>query len=265
MAAKIQAEKTPIKKTVISRRATLTVFAVFVMHAAMLTALANLTPPPMHRPEPPPPIAVRFVQIAPSKPIEQPTPKPEKPTQQKPKQPPKKLLEPKKVNVVKAPPKPVLKPMAVAKPTPVLSTNTTSKQKQDVTVPVVTTEESKSKPEPETQVATVQKAEPESKTDPKPLAPPAPVLVEGVSYIKPPRLSITERDLKGQARTIKLRINIGANGKVEAVQIVSSSGIAATDQKVANALKKATFTPHRVNGIAVPVYIIQPLELNLPN
>ena len=130
----------------------------------------------------------------------------------------------------------------------------------------MTTEETKSKPEPEAQLKT--KPEPDTESKPDTSAqqptPAAPVLVEGVSYIKPPRLNITERDLKGEARTVKLRITIGANGKVEAVQVVSSSGITSLDQKVASALKKATFTPHRINGVAVPVYTVQPFELNLP-
>ena len=258
MAAKIQAEKTPIKKAVITQRAMIIVFVVFIMHAAVLIALATLTPAPLHRPEPPKPIAVRFVQAIPPKPPQQDKPKPAQP-----KVPPKKI-PPKEVKVVKPQPKPVIKPKPVTKPKPVLSTTTTSTQKQEVVLPLVTTEETKSKPEPEAQA----KAKPESETETKPQqtkpTPSAPVLVEGVSYIKPPRLNITERDLKGEARTVKLRINIGASGKVDAVQVVSSSGITALDQKVANALKRATFTPHRINGVAVPVYTVQPFELNLP-
>ena len=258
MAAKIQAEKTPIKKAVITQRAMIIVFVVFIMHAAVLIALATLTPAPLHRPEPPKPIAVRFVQAIPPKPPQQDKPKPAQP-----KVPPKKI-SPKEVKVVKPQSKPVIKPKPATKPKPVLSTNTTSAQKQQVVLPLVTTEETKSKPEPEAQA----KAKPESETETKPQqtkpTPSAPVLVEGVSYIKPPRLNITERDLKGEGRTVKLRINIGASGKVDAVQVVSSSGITALDQKVANALKRATFTPHRINGVAVPVYTVQPFELNLP-
>ncbi len=256
MAAKIQAETTPIKKAAVSRRAIIIVLAVLILHAVMLTALATLTPTPLHRSEPPQPIAVRFVQVTPAKPIEPPKPKQDKPQQQKVL--PKKTVKPKEVNVVK--------PKPVPKPKPVLTTNTTSTHKQQVVLPLVTTEETKSKPEPEAQLKT--KPEPDTESKPDTSAqqptPAAPVLVEGVSYIKPPRLNITERDLKGEARTVKLRITIGANGKVEAVQVVSSSGITSLDQKVASALKKATFTPHRINGVAVPVYTVQPFELNLP-
>ena len=262
MAAKIQAETTPIKKAAVSRRAIIIVLAVLILHAVMLTALATLTPTPLHRSEPPQPIAVRFVQVTPAKPIEPPKPKQDKPQQQKVL--PKKTVKPKEVNVVK--PKPVPKPKPMLKPKPVLTTNTTSTHKQQVVLPLVTTEETKSKPEPEAQLKTKPEPDTESKPDTsaQQSTPAAPVLVEGVSYIKPPRLNITERDLKGEARTVKLRITIGANGKVEAVQVVSSSGITSLDQKVASALKKATFTPHRINGVAVPVYTVQPFELNLP-
>lgn len=260
MATKIQAEKTPVRKAVITQRATIIVLVVFILHAAVLAALATITPAPLHRPEPPKPIAVRFVQATPPKPTERPQP-------EKPKDLPQKPLAPKEVKVIKTPSKPVTPPKPAIQPKPVLSTTTVSKQKQQVILPTVTTEETKSKIVTDPQVTTPVKSEPEAKpdTEPKPSTSPAPILVEGVAYIKPPRLNITERDLKGQARTIKLKVNIGTNGKVEAVQIVSSSGINALDQKVANAVKKATFTPHRVNGIAVPVYIIQPLELNLPH
>ena len=272
MAAKIQAEKTPIKKAVMTRRAMIIVFAVFIMHAAVLIGLATLTPAPLHRPEPPKPIAVRFVQVTPAKPIEPPKPKQDKPQQQKVL--PKKTVKPKEVNVVK--PKPVPKPKPVLKPKSVLSTTATSNQKQQQALPASTLEETQrntekkteAKSEPKNETDTQAKAKPDTESKPDTSAqqstPSAPVLVEGVSYIKPPRLNITERDLKGEARTVKLRINIGANGKVDAVQVVSSSGITSLDQKVASALKKATFTPHRINGIAVPVYTVQPFELNLP-
>ncbi len=267
MAATIQAEKTPAKATAMQRRALVIVLVVLAAHVIVLAALATFSTKPLAQPEPPKPIAVRFVQVTPPKQPEPQKPKLEKPKPQKPKELPKKQVKPKDMKVVEVQPKP--KPASKPKTKPVLTTKTTSTQKQAVVLPALTDEEIKPKPEPETEV----KPKPESKTetkskpepDPTPLTPPAPILVEGVSYIKPPRLSITERDLKGQARTVKLKINIGKTGKVEAVQVVSSSGINALDQKVASALKKATFTPHRVNGVAIPVYTIQPFELNLPN
>ncbi len=256
MAATIQAEKTPAKATAMSRRALGIVVAVLVAHVIVLAALATFTPKPIPLLDQPKPIAVRFVEITPPKP-EQPTP-----PQPKPKELPKKPIKPKEVKVVKAQPK----PQPVPKPKPVLTTPTPSKQPQAVVAPVtpepivpepIMPQTPKPQPEPQPQ--------PRPQPKPEPVASNTPVLVEGVSYIKPPRLSVTERDLKGQARTVKLKITITTSGKVEAVQVVSSSGINALDQKVANALKRATFTPHRVNGVAVPSYTIQPFELNLPN
>lgn len=261
MAAPIQAEKTSAKAAWAFRRALGIVVAVVLAHAVLLAALTLFTPKPIPLLEQPKPIAVRFVEITPPKPEQPIPPKP------KPKELPKKTIKPKEVKVVKpeakpeAKPKP--KPKTVSKSQKVVNTKTASEQQQAKVTPI--NEEIKSKTEPETKTKTqAEETKAKAKPEPEKRSSSEPVLVEGVSYVKPPRLSITDRDLKGQARTIRLKINISTSGKVEAVQVVSSSGIAALDQKVANALKRATFTPHRVNGVAVPSYTIQPFELNLP-
>ena len=256
MTAMIQANTTSAKQNSTKSRAWGTIAVVLLAHVAVLAALATMKPMTLKMPETPKPVEVRFIQL------EQPKSKPPEPKPPKPEPKPK----PKEVKVVKQQPKPL------PKPKPMLATPTVSERPQPVIVPQpeplpepvkpvipepAPVPQPIAKPEPKPQSV----AKPEPK--PQPVLPTTPQLIEGVSYIRPPRLEISDIDLKGQARTVKLRISISANGKVDDVQVVSSSGLSTLDQKVARALKRATFTPHRVNGIAVPVYTIQPFELNL--
>lgn len=246
MTAMIQADTTSAKQNSTKPRAWGTIALVLLAHVAVLAALATMKPIPLKMPETPKPVEVRFIQL------EQPKPKPPEPKPPKPEPKPK----PKEVKVVKQQPKPL------PKPKPVLATPTVSERPQPVIAPQPEPLPEPVKPVvPEPAPVPQPVAKPEPK--PQPAPPTTPQLVEGVSYIRPPRLEISDSDLKGQARTVKLRISISASGKVDDVQVVSSSGLSTLDQKVARALKRATFTPHRVNGIAVPVYTIQPFELNL--
>ena len=248
MTAMIQADRTPAKKNPASPRVLGAVVIVLLAHVTVLAALATMKPMTLKLPETPKPVEVRFIQLEPPKPKPpQPEPKPE---------PPKPKPKPKEVKVVKQQPKPL------PKPKPVLTTSTVSERPQPVIAPQPEPLPEPIKPVvPEPAPVPQPVAKPEPK--PQPAPPTTPQLVEGVSYIRAPRLEISDSDLKGQARTVKLKISISASGKVDDVQVVSSSGLTALDQKVARALKRATFTPHRVNGIAVPVYTIQPFELNL--
>lgn len=246
MTAMIQADSTPAKKTPASPRILGAVVIVLVAHVAVLAALATMKPMTLNPPETPKPVEVRFIQL------EQPKPKPPKPEPPKPE--PKPKPKPKEVKVVKQQPKPL------PKPKPVLATPTVSERPQPVIAP-----QPEPLPEPIKPVVPEPAPVPQpiAKPEPKPAPPATPQLVEGVSYIRAPRLEISDTDLKGQSRTVKLRISISASGKVDDVQVVSSSGLTALDQKVSRALKRATFTPHRVDGVAVPVYTIQPFVLNL--
>lgn len=244
MTATIQANVTSVKK--LSYKALVIMLIVILAHISVLTLLATMKPMSIRVPEPPKPVEVRFVELTKPKP---PAPVPT---------PPKPQPKPKEVKVVAEQPKP--KPLP--KPKPILTTPTPSAQPQAV---VAATPEPEPKPEPPKPVEVPKPAPPPAppaKVAPTP-QPPAAQMIDGVSYIRPPRLQISDNDLKGQSRTVKLRISISATGKVEDIQVVSSSGLTPLDEKVARALRKAIFTPHRVDGVAVPVYTIQPFELNL--
>lgn len=244
MTATIQANVTSAKK--LSYKALVIMLIVILAHISVLTLLATMKPMSIRVPEPPKPVEVRFVELTKPKP---PAPVPT---------PPKPQPKPKEVKVVAEQPKP--KPLP--KPKPILTTPTPSAQPQAI---VAATPEPEPKPEPPKPVEVPKPTPPPAppaKVAPTP-QPPAAQMIDGVSYIRPPRLQISDNDLKGQSRTVKLRISISATGKVEDIQVVSSSGLTPLDEKVARALRKAIFTPHRVDGVAVPVYTIQPFELNL--
>lgn len=246
MTATTQADTAQARKMSTNPRALGTVAVVLAAHIVVLAALATMKPVTLHVPETPKAVEVRFIQLEQPKPKQPEPPKPE----------PKPKPEPQEVKVVKQQPKPL------PKPKPVLATPTVSEQPQPVIAPQPEPLPEPVKPvvpEPAPVVQPVVKPEPK----PQPVVPTTPQRIEGVSYIRPPRLEISDSDLKGQSRTVTLRITISASGKVEDIQVVSSSGLNALDQKVARALKRATFTPHRVNGVAVPAYTIQPFVLNL--
>lgn len=78
-----------------------------------------------------------------------------------------------------------------------------------------------------------------------------PPTIEEPSYIRPPRLNITDSDLKGQSRTMKLSFDITSKGKVENIEVLESTGLLDVDQKIINAMKRALFVPKKENGIGV--------------
>lgn len=87
--------------------------------------------------------------------------------------------------------------------------------------------------------------------------------IQNLDYIKPIKFSITERDLKGQARNIRLKVLVNEVGRVEDVTIIDSTGLPDLDSKIRNAMRKATFIPYKEKGVALPAYFKQSFTLNL--
>lgn len=224
------------------QRALVTVVVVVAAHAAILALLASMKPIKLQRIEPPKPIEVKFVQLAPPPPPPPPPPKP------------KPEPKPKEVKVVQQVPKP--KP----KPKPVIATKAESVQPQ-VVVPV--------QPEPPPKVdLTLEPPPPPPAPKPAPKPEPAqPKLVSSqqVSYIRQPKFEFDNDDLKHKARSIKLRLNVGADGKVENVQVIQSTGLPALDARLQRAWQKAVFSPYKENGVAIPTYQFQEFTLDLVN
>lgn len=226
-----------------NRRIAVTVGLVVAAHAAVLALLATMKPIEFKRIEPPKPIEVKFVHLAPPPPPPPPKPKPE------PKKP-----EPKEVKVVQPVPKPQPKPQ------PVIATKAVATQPQ-VVVPV--------QPDPPPVPVPVPAPAP-APQPPKPAVKPdivQPKLVSSqqVSYIRQPKFDFDNEDLKNKSRSIKLKLNVGADGKVENVEIVHSTGIAVLDSRLQKAWQKAVFTPYKENGVAIPTYQFQEFTLDLVN
>lgn len=222
------------------QRALVTVVVVVAAHAAVLALLASMKPIKLQRIEPPKPIEVKFVQLAPPPPPPPPKPKPEP--------------KPKEVKVVQPVPKPL------PKPKPVIATRAESVQPQ-VVVPV--------QPEPPPKVDLTPEPPPPPPA-PKPAPKPEPVqpkLVSSqqVSYIRQPKFEFDNDDLKHKARSIKLRLNVGSDGKVENVQVIQSTGLLALDARLQRAWQKAVFSPYKENGVAIPTYQFQEFTLDLVN
>ena len=87
--------------------------------------------------------------------------------------------------------------------------------------------------------------------------------IQNLDYIKPIKFSITELDLKGQARNIRLRVLVNELGRVDDVTIIDSTGLPDLDSKIRSAMRKATFIPYKEKGVALPAYFKQSFILNL--
>lgn len=233
---------TTVHKMTKSQRALVTVVVVVAAHAAVLALLATMKPIKLQRIEPPKPIEVKFVQLAP------PPPPPPPP---KPKPEPK----PKEVKVVQQMPKPL------PKPKPIIATAAVSTQPQ-----VVVAEQPEPPPkvdltpEPPPQPAVVKQAPKQPE-----IVQPKLVSSQQVVYIRKPNFEFDNDDLKQKARSIKLRLNVGADGKVDNVQVVQSTGLPALDARLQRAWQKAIFSPYKENGVAIPTYQFQEFTLDLVN
>lgn len=225
-----------------SQRALVTVVVVVAAHAAVLALLATMKPIKLQRIEPPKPIEVKFVQLAP------PPPPPPPP---KPKPEPK----PKEVKVVQQMPKPLPKP----KPKPVIATTTVS-DKPQVVIPEQPIPQPKQKEEPVIEQR-VEKIEAEKVEVAKPKALP---VVDAIYFIKQPDFDFdNDSDLLGKPRTITLRFTVGADGKPKDISVIQGTGLSALDRKVKSALSKATLKAKRIDGVAVEAVATVPFELKL--
>ncbi|AXI01534.1 energy transducer TonB [Aquirhabdus parva] len=216
-----------------SKRTMVIVALVVVAHGLILLGLAlvrstiNVVPAQT--------IAVRMVAIVP----EQPKPVPPKP-----------VVKPKEVPIVKALPKP--------KPLPILVAPKTAKS--PVSVPPV--EKAIEKPmdnPPPVVAAPPVPAAPPQKEEPAP-----PKMVEGVAYLKQPEPIYPDaaRASGDTGKTI-VRALINVNGLVDDVSVKKTSGSALLDRAAMQAVKKARFKPYRENGVAQAVYTLIPIEFNL--
>ncbi len=94
---------------------------------------------------------------------------------------------------------------------------------------------------------------------------PAPVSVEAAPrYGFCPRPTYPKRALeRGWSGTVSFNVLVGADGKVLDLTLHASSGYRVLDRAAQKAIRSWTFTPARINGVAVEGHVLVPFEFVL--
>ena len=104
------------------------------------------------------------------------------------------------------------------------------------------------------QVATNAIAQPSSQT----VVPP---MVESVEYVRPPApVYPRESSRRREHGTVVLRVLVDSQGKPARIQVERSSGYERLDIAARQAVEKALFQPHEVNGVAQAAQVLIPIE-----
>jgi protein TonB len=97
-----------------------------------------------------------------------------------------------------------------------------------------------------------------SQPQPQSVAPP---LVEEIDYVRAPApVYPRESTRKRERGTVLLRVLVDALGHPSQIQIERSSGFDRLDNAAREAVGKALFRPHEVNGVAQPAQVLIPIE-----
>ena len=89
----------------------------------------------------------------------------------------------------------------------------------------------------------------------------APPVVEAVEYVRAPApVYPHESSRKRERGTVVLRVLVDATGRPAQIQIERSSGFARLDDAARDAVQKALFRPHEVDGHAQPAQVLIPIE-----
>lgn len=215
------------RDTPLGRQIVLTLAVVFLLHGLVLFALMHIkvsTKQVLVAKT----IVARLVSLTP----EQPKPLPPKP-----------IVKPKVVPVVKAQPKPKPLPILVAPKTAVTPV---------AVAPVAKTIE---KPTP---IFEPQAAQPPTAV-PQKSEPALPKVVQGVAYLVPPNYVYPGDNTEIKITTV-IRAVINVNGFVDKATIEHRSGNNLADRLAKEAVQKARFKPYRENGEAKLVSTLIPIE-----
>jgi protein TonB len=88
-----------------------------------------------------------------------------------------------------------------------------------------------------------------------------PPMVESVEYLRQPAPQYpTESRRRRERGTVLLRVLIDPNGRPAQIQIERSSGFERLDMAARDAVEKAVFRPHEVNGIPQAAQVLIPIE-----
>jgi protein TonB len=89
----------------------------------------------------------------------------------------------------------------------------------------------------------------------------APPLVEEIDYVRAPApVYPRESTRKRERGTVLLRVMVDALGHPSQIQVERSSGFDRLDNAARDAVAKALFRPHEVNGVAQPAQVLIPIE-----
>lgn len=95
-------------------------------------------------------------------------------------------------------------------------------------------------------------------TQPQTVAPP---LVAEIDYLRAPApVYPRESSRKHERGTVLLRVLVDSSGRPAQIEIERSSGFDRLDSAARDAVAKALFRPHEVNGIAQPAQVLIPIE-----
>lgn len=86
---------------------------------------------------------------------------------------------------------------------------------------------------------------------------------EGLLYLYRPNIEFDNRMLRGEQRQAKIRLLVRADGRVDSVQILSSTDVEELDRLIIRRLRTARFNPYMENGVALPTVVIQTLNFAL--
>jgi protein TonB len=89
----------------------------------------------------------------------------------------------------------------------------------------------------------------------------APPMVAEIDYVRAPAPVYPRESQRGRERgTVLLRVLVDTNGRPAQIQIERSSGYSRLDDAARDAVQKALFRPHEVNGVAQPAQVLIPIE-----
>ena len=88
-----------------------------------------------------------------------------------------------------------------------------------------------------------------------------PPMVESVEYVRPPApVYPRESSRRHEYGTVLLRVLVDPVGRPAQIQVERSSGYVRLDDAARDAVRKAMFRPHEVNGVAQAAQVLIPIE-----
>ena len=88
-----------------------------------------------------------------------------------------------------------------------------------------------------------------------------PPMIESVEYVRAPApVYPAESKRKRERGTCVLRVMVDTNGRPTQIQLERSSGFERLDSAAREAVEKALFHPHEINGVAQPAQVLIPIE-----